>query len=79
MCKVSCRNTQCGKVFTVVGIVRRGESTYCSVQCCRAHLAEREGTDTAISIETFPKVPEVRTFADPTPFQHPRRIGMLCH
>ena len=76
MCKVTCR--ACGRPFTVVGIVRRGESCFCSVRCLQDNLGTREETQNAISIEFHPKAPEP-TFATAAVFQHPQRVGMLCH
>lgn len=78
MCKVVCRS--CGRPFTVVGIVRRGESCFCSVRCLRDNLETREETQNAVELSFYPKVPDVVPFGQQLQlFEHPRRVGMLAH
>lgn len=76
MCKVTCR--ACGRPFTVVGIIRRGESCFCSVKCLRDNLAAREETQNAVAIEFHPKEPDVVPFHHQA-FKAPGLLGILGH
>lgn len=71
MSKVSCFH--CARPFAVLGIVRRGESCFCSTVCLVDSLEAKPDTRNAVSVEYHVKEP------DPVPFNHQafRAPGLL--
>jgi hypothetical protein len=75
MSKVVCR--ACGRPFTIVGIINRGEDCFCSIPCLRENLAVREESQNAVVLEFYPKAPDNRMFANQS--EYFPKVGMLGH